>query len=169
MASASASEPSQSANVKCVRVVCNADFTDAGQYIEEEVPATHPVFRDGKLSPISKVLGLPVRVHRLDPRPSTAIPRDPGFDNQRITFLMIDPRFGIAPPAWQQGIGTVIVARDDGQPLTPRALEVLGMYIDQLMDKYEDGPDAVTPEDLSPEVFAEWSAMVAAVDDDDDM
>lgn len=116
---------------------------------EEDLPDTHRVFAEGAFSPISQLIGLPVRILRLDRRPSLSIPRD--YDNQLITYLMIDPVSGFAPLAWQQGIGTVIVARDDRRPLTSQYVEALWMYADALLDRYSEG--LVTPNQITQPAF----------------
>jgi hypothetical protein len=150
---ASVHEASRWATIKCVRVLCRGETGREGVFIDEELHPSHPVFETGTISPVSRMLGMPVRVHRLDPRPSLSIPRTANLDNQHTTYIMIEPVSGFAPRAWQQGIGTVVVARDDRQPLSAQALEAMWNYIDRLLDLYSIGPGTVTAQHLCPEAF----------------
>lgn len=61
------------------------------------------------------------------------------MDNQAITYLMIDTDSGFAPPRWQSGIGTVIIARKDKKPLLPVHYEGFWIYTDLVLEHFGDG------------------------------
>ncbi|GFR39994.1 hypothetical protein Agub_g528 [Astrephomene gubernaculifera] len=120
------------------------------------VPPDHRVFTQGALSPIAMLVGLPLRIWRLDPRPSLSIPRIPEMDNQRVTYLMIDPFSGFAPPEWQQGIGSVILARQDRKPLPPGHVEAFWMFIDRLLGLFSEGDPVEPAEEMTPARWREF-------------
>lgn len=102
------------------------------------IPADHPIFSAGTLSPLSVMMELPLLIYREDRRPSLSIPRSAAMDNQAATYLMFDTKTGFAPPEWQQGIGTVIVARQDGKPLDELHLEMIWSFASDLLDAFGD-------------------------------
>ncbi|KAJ5458033.1 hypothetical protein N7475_009421 [Penicillium sp. IBT 31633x] len=64
---------------------------------------------------------------------------------------------GPAPPEWQSGIGTVIVARKDKKDLTPDHYEAIWMYCDYIPDYFGEGAGA--PKHLySRQAFERWFA-----------
>ncbi|KAG4437318.1 hypothetical protein IFR05_007214 [Cadophora sp. M221] len=62
-----------------------------------------------------------------------------GTDNQHATWLNIDPKSGFAPPNWQGGIGTVVVAAADGKPLSVPVLAAITDYVSEILDAFGDG------------------------------
>ncbi|KAG8912514.1 hypothetical protein FRC02_005957 [Tulasnella sp. 418] len=52
---------------------------------------------------------------------------------------MIDLKSGFAPAKWQQGVGTVTVARQDRKPLTKLQLEMVWSYCDAIIERFGDG------------------------------
>ncbi|KAJ7792957.1 hypothetical protein B0H14DRAFT_156741 [Mycena olivaceomarginata] len=84
--------------------------------------------------------------------------RDAKLDNQRATFLMIDPRSGFAPPEWQQCVGSVTVMRKDGKPLTRQSIETIWMYHDRLLDLFGDDP-AIAHRMMTSDGFKKYCAQ----------
>ncbi|GKZ26029.1 hypothetical protein AbraIFM66951_003207 [Aspergillus brasiliensis] len=99
------------------------------------IPSTHPIFNN-TVPPVPALLDFPVVFHRLGTK-------DNGtrgcLDNQAITYIHIEPHNGFAPPQWQSGIGTVIVARKDKKDLTPEHYEAIWMYCDMILDYFGEG------------------------------
>jgi hypothetical protein len=91
------------------------------------------------VSPLLRACGIELRVVRLTPQggllPSSEAGRA-ALDNQLATFLMADARSGLAPPAWQAGVGDVVLYRTDGMPLTARHAWALWDWVFDLMNMY---------------------------------
>lgn len=71
-----------------------------------EIPRSHPAMSCPYISPLSKLIGIPVVVYREAPVASpgqTARERD----CQAATYLMIELDTGFAAPEWQGNIGPV--------------------------------------------------------------
>lgn len=71
------------------------------------------------------MVGVPIRVRKLPPHPAW---KDSGvmniYGNQQVIrlFRRMEPEndgFGLAPMHWDLGLGSVLVARDDGKDITP--------------------------------------------------
>ena len=118
--------------------------------------------------------GIALRVVRLRPPMPLGCAE---ADNQLVTYLMAEPRSGLAGPAWQSGVGDVVMYRADGMPLTKRTcpprlcgLRLLVLTIAsghvwllwdwacQLMDAYGYGrpPGAVAAEHCTREAFTDF-------------
>ncbi|KAG2496162.1 hypothetical protein HYH03_005764 [Edaphochlamys debaryana] len=123
------------------------------------VPETHPVFSQGAVSPVAALVGLPLRVHRTDTRLSLRIPRSATYDNQRATFMMIAPRTGFAGPEWQQGVGSVILARGDRRPLPPQHAEAFLDFCSRLLDMFGNEEPVDPAVEMTP---AKWQASGVA-------
>ncbi|KAI0702302.1 hypothetical protein BC835DRAFT_1411127 [Cytidiella melzeri] len=105
------------------------------------VPASHPVWTTGAISPLSQIVGLPLLIHRELEEVPVNVRNDADKDNQAVTYLMIDPETGYAPPRWQKNIGPVTIVRADHKPLTPVAFEMIWMFCDRVLDRFGDGPE----------------------------
>lgn len=97
------------------------------------LPSSYPIFQKAPL-PISLQIGYPLVIQRLVEN----LPRCRATDNQHATWLMIDPVSGLAPIAWQGGIGSVYVARPDRKPLTPEVLAAITDYVSLILDSFGD-------------------------------
>jgi hypothetical protein len=62
------------------------------------------------------LLDLLIVIHRLGTRDNGQFRN---IENQAITHLNAETKSGLAPPQWQSGIGSVIVARKDRKSLSP--------------------------------------------------
>jgi hypothetical protein len=85
---------------------------------------------------VPALLDFPVVVHRVG-TPYNG--RTGCLDNQPITYIHIALNNGFAPPEWQSGIGTVIVARKDKKDLTLEHFEAIWMYCTRILDYFGDG------------------------------
>ena len=88
----------------------------------------------GALAPTPKLFGLRLAVRRDAPRGGAS-----NKDNQPATFLMIDPKNGIAPPPWQRRVGPCTVARVDGCAFTADDYSIVHDYLCALLDAWGDG------------------------------
>mmetsp|Transcript_35999 Transcript_35999/g.36450 ORF Transcript_35999/g.36450 Transcript_35999/m.36450 type:complete len:160 (-) Transcript_35999:37-516(-) len=116
------------------------------------------------LSPVSSLLGFSLYVTKVTPRSKLTSPSD--FDNQWVTYMMIDPQSGLAPPRWQTRVGPVIVWRDpsdngnigrsNSNSNSSSAVDIssddmclFNDFLDGLLDQYSEG--VVSPSrDLTP-------------------
>ncbi len=62
------------------------------------VGSDHPVWTLGSISPVSQVVDVPILIHREREETDLAAPNDADLDNQSVTYLMIEPVRGFAPP-----------------------------------------------------------------------
>jgi len=109
----------------------------------------------GVVSPISRLIGVPLVISRHMAEDPLAIPRQASLDNQAVTYLMIDPESGYASPSWQQCIGPVTVIREDRKPLSSLALEMIWMYLDLIVEHFGDEGEAPRWR-YAPKAFQEW-------------
>jgi len=109
----------------------------------------------GFVSPISKLIGVPLVVYRQRESGARVEGRSAAMDNQAVTYLMIDIEHGFAPDEWQHSIGPVTVVRTDRKPLTTPALEMIWMYVDLILDHF--GEEGEAPKwRYTPQAFQEW-------------
>lgn len=100
------------------------------------IPSGHAVFNDS-VPPVAALLDFPIVIHRL----GTCDTGEFGsLDNQAIAYLNVEAKSGLAPPRWQSGIGSVIVARKDRKDLSPEHNEVIWMYHDHILDYFGERP-----------------------------
>ncbi|KAI9052185.1 hypothetical protein LZ554_003545 [Drepanopeziza brunnea f. sp. 'monogermtubi'] len=125
------SEPQE---IECVKI-----HSPHTRYESVKVSSKHPVFGTMPL-PVTVKFGLPLVMYR----EMEGLPRGQETDNQHATWLNIDPHSGFAPPYWQGGIGTVVVASADGKPLTVATLSAVTDYVSLILDKFGDGAGAPT-------------------------
>ncbi|EFJ31159.1 hypothetical protein SELMODRAFT_408655 [Selaginella moellendorffii] len=131
--------------IQCVRVFCKRG---PGLVSSEAVVlnTSHPIFSSAPVSPVSKLIKLPLRVFQVDPLPNPlGHPLRGLYENQGITYLMIQPDSGFAPLEYQDGVGTAVVARDDRKPLYEKHLEAVLMFLSHLLDLYSEG-DFMVPQ-----------------------
>lgn len=99
--------------------------------------------------------GLPLIVKKTKPRRRLGDQGD--YDNVWATWLMIDPRSGLAPPEWQSYVGPVYVYRPSGSAdLSADDMDVTNEFLSALLDCYGDGPDFNPREMLNPEFFSQF-------------
>ncbi|KAJ7783495.1 hypothetical protein DFH07DRAFT_727660 [Mycena maculata] len=79
-------------------LACESDRKNYGLFNEVDIDPTHPIHTHGTVCPVSAKVGLPLVIYRhLQEDPFNMV-QESGLDNQRATFLMIDPHSGFAPP-----------------------------------------------------------------------
>ncbi|KAL7411043.1 hypothetical protein BDY24DRAFT_397515 [Mrakia frigida] len=109
-------------------------------FLPKLIDDNHPIFSEGESSPLSKLVGMEILVWREEKRDYREIGHSPPHDNQSTTYMMINPSDGFAPPRWQSGVGSVIVARVDKKPLARNHIEALWMLADGVLDQFGNGP-----------------------------
>ena len=110
--------------------------------------------------PIAAKLGFPLRIAKV--RPRTVLRSRPDYDNQWVTWMMIDLVSGFAPSQWQGNIGPVVVWREDGGDVSSDDMCLLNDYLDGLLDQYSEGPGSVVPDrDINPSVWSTFKMRAA--------
>jgi len=94
-------------------------------------------------SPVMARCGLPLAVKQVNPYKDLS---DFGAtDNQRATYLMIDPITGFAPYQWQTKVGPVLVYRPDGLDLNFYDMVCVNTYFFEIIDLYAREPGTYDP------------------------
>ncbi|KAI1141100.1 hypothetical protein F5Y05DRAFT_299180 [Hypoxylon sp. FL0543] len=118
--------------VRGVKICCYGEIKLHGSdpFVLVDVPRAHPTrltFREGDTSPISRLLGTPIRLWKFTDLERWLDP--PGWNftftadsNQNAAFLMMgmDPKtddWGWAPLYWNMELGNVLAVREDGKDL----------------------------------------------------
>ncbi|KAG6326949.1 hypothetical protein ID866_12140, partial [Astraeus odoratus] len=131
-----------SRDVVGVTIACNADRERGVRALAPTIiPPSHPIYDTGLASPIFQHVGLPLLIHRHMAADPANMHRSPGLDNQAATHLLTHPSTGAPDAKWRRAgcMGTVTVIRQDGQPLTMEAMETLLIYVDHILDLFQDG------------------------------
>jgi hypothetical protein len=136
--------------IKAVRINCLGDIEKSGRKKFEAIDL--PVNLHGKCSipPLSTKVGMKLELTKIPPPASW---RDDRFQlqNQVVTFLHLncDPKsseWGWAPQWWQDWVGSVIVARADGEDLHPFHVAALCHFImNELWPLFEDSMEPKNP------------------------
>ncbi|KAF8190350.1 hypothetical protein K438DRAFT_2018688 [Mycena galopus ATCC 62051] len=129
---------SSTSTVRGIVILCDSEIRN-GIFNEVDVDATHPIHIQGVACPVSAQVGLPIVMYRHLKQDPLKMRPDARLDNQKATYLMIDPESGFAPPQWQSCVGSVTVMRKDGKPLTKQAIETIWMYHDHILDLFGNG------------------------------
>ncbi|KAK2758749.1 hypothetical protein FQN54_003439 [Arachnomyces sp. PD_36] len=135
-----------------VRINCLGDryHFKREKYEAVDVPGEHPVFITD-ISPMSEIMGIPLQAmsYPLNPKwKDTFVNGEGANDNQSATFMFLDTKpnsswWGFAPPKWQNRVGSVVVVRHDGIPLTPEQAMCLCDFFQFEMNQYfEDSTGA---------------------------
>ncbi|OQE40079.1 hypothetical protein PENCOP_c006G08613 [Penicillium coprophilum] len=119
--------------VNAMLVRCKGDYGSLWRIVT--IPSNHAIFNN-PVPPVPALLDFPIVVHQLGLF-NTGIPGC--LDNQSITYIHIDPKTGFAPPEWQSGVGSVIVARKDKKDLPLEHYETIWMYCDRILDYSGNG------------------------------
>lgn len=111
-----------------VKIRCSGESqNNAGASFESaDISAVGCAFGDnGVISPISKVLGMPLRLRKCAIREFVQDVTNP---NASMLMLMLNPErndWGMPHLRWRFNIGNVFVVRDDGENLDVRDLEMM--------------------------------------------
>ena len=134
-------------SVRGVRISCYGEKRLHGSepFISVEVPSFHPArlnltVQEGNISPISKLLGVPLRLWKYPDIQTWIDP--PGWEeydkcadsNQNAAFLMIETNlksssWGWAPLYWSRDLGNVLAVREDEQDLDVDYLRLLCRFV----------------------------------------
>lgn len=124
-----------------------------------ESPAYH-----SDASPISRRLGFPLRITRVLPRSKLTGRAD--FDNQLVTYMMLELRSGFAPMSWQSYVGPAVVWRESGAPFSSDDMILLDQFISDLLERYSE--QEVSPRrDITPSAWAKFRDRSGMMDDSD--
>jgi len=104
-----------------------------------------------EISPISELIGFPLKVARVESHIKLTDPSD--FDNQWASSFMVDPISGLAPVQWQTDVGPVVMWRQDGGSLSADDAGLLQSFISDLLAMY---PGVKVSETITPQVFQEF-------------
>ena len=122
----------------------SGEFPGPG-FTEVDVSADHAIFRQGELSPILTLCGIPLLVMRTFESPIQALPEHMRENNRPAQFIMGSPSSGFAPVEWMGGgclpkIGEVTFVRQDRVPFTCLHLDVVWDFFMTTCDSFEDDP-----------------------------
>jgi hypothetical protein len=120
--------------------LCEKDRKGGSFFQRIEISPSHPVLQYGVKSPVSVLINIPLLTYRYNSKDGIDGISGSEYDNQRITYLMIDSRSGFADLMWQQDIGTALVVREDRQPFDERHAEVIFQYFKHLLSNYDFTP-----------------------------
>ncbi|TFK72327.1 hypothetical protein BDN72DRAFT_763512 [Pluteus cervinus] len=101
----------------------------------------HPIHKEGVIPSSTAAYGVPLMVYRL--KPYSVHELEP--ENRVATNLMVDKVWGMPPFDWEHYVGTVIVIRKDGSPLTPEGLECLWKFHESLLKTWNERPNDIPP------------------------
>ncbi|KIK93804.1 hypothetical protein PAXRUDRAFT_828606 [Paxillus rubicundulus Ve08.2h10] len=136
-------------SVRGVSIACNADRARGARIFEVKIlDPSHPIHTQGGIiCPLFQQVGFPLVLYRHHTEDPLTMLRDPGLDNQVAMHLLTHPGTGHPEERWRRAgcLGTVIVLRQDGKPLTLEAVETVLMYADYVLGLFGDG---VSPSSL---------------------
>lgn len=72
--------------------------SQTGLFSTIEIGRTHSIHSKGDVCPVSQIVRLPIIMFRHIQEDPLEMPRSEALDNQRATYLMINPVDGFAPP-----------------------------------------------------------------------
>lgn len=128
------------------------------RYSETKVGKDHEIW-DSEPAAASKIMGLPLLVHKLPTNPAWNQTDHTRFDNQPATFLNLavdpkDPSWGFAPPQWQSGVGSVLLVRMDGKDLSREQAWALAEFMQfRVSDSFETAMESGEVKDRRAAVF----------------
>ena len=137
---------------KGIRISCEGDLkhSKAKKFFPITISHNDPIFHDhmisggpiyeggpipsSPISPISKLVNLPIQVRKIAPDPAWRENYTGGlYTNAEATFLLcnLDPasdNCGFAPMYWQDQVGSVLVTTVGSYDITPQQIEALSAY-----------------------------------------
>lgn len=181
--SASHPEGRLSTSIGGVKICCYGEIKlhSSEPYVLVDVPRAHPTrltYGEGEVSPISKLLGMPLKLWK-DPAIDVWI--DPpgwgenmtGYDTNNAAFLMIEtdpakPGWGLVRPYWNMDFGNVLAVRLDDKDLALDDVKVMCYFAQQrLQPMFEDALGAGYVQRTKQEVlnFITWENMMKCRDE----
>jgi hypothetical protein len=172
-----------SSTIRGVKICCYGEekLHSSKPYISVDVSRAHPTrltYGECAISPISKLLGMPLKVWKYPDTDNWINP--PGWaenmnadSNPNAAFLMMEtdpknPRWGGVPPYWNTDLGNVLAVRDDDKDLTVEDIKMVCYFARlKLQPMFEDALGAGTIQRTKQEVldFATWENMVACANE----
>jgi hypothetical protein len=182
--------------IKGVRINCHGDekIFNKPHFEAVDVRPTHPIFFEHSTSDVAERVGIPLFTRRI---PMHSLWANGTYDgklfnrspwvNQDATFLHVccDPEaefeegtgqlgWGFPPLQWRNGVGSVLLVRQDKKPLFPSHVEALCKYIrselsplfshatggDWATDQEPISKDLVNSMICQPTFFICWSKLV---------
>jgi hypothetical protein len=120
--------------VQGVKVSCVGEqiTNGTGAFSPVEVPAYSLErwgYTIGEVSPISTIIGIPIRVWKCETKRAPDDPAKYSMDNVPATLIFLNPdpksnEFGWACQHWQMDLGNVLLVRKDGQDLDVKLAEM---------------------------------------------
>ncbi|KAI8146154.1 hypothetical protein BJV82DRAFT_576463 [Fennellomyces sp. T-0311] len=125
------------------------------------VQPTHAMFMSGKsiISPLSQKIGIPLIIHPESQVPHGFMnPNREKYENQTITYLLIQLDNGFANLEHQDGLGTALVSRLDYKPLSIGLLTTIHAYTSMLLsERYGSEDDSRVQHTVTPEDFTKFA------------
>jgi len=116
-------------------------------------PRDHSMFTEcvrGGNVPVMRLLGLPLMLQKV--KSYTDLSEFGAADNQKATYLMIEPHNGFAPLEWLNDVGPVLVFRPGGLDLSYDDMIAINSYYYNIIDNYAE-EDCDPSEWLNKEFF----------------
>lgn len=181
--SASHLEGRLSTRIRGVKICCYKEIKlhSSEPYVCVDVPRAHPTrlkYAKGTISPISKLLGMPLRLWKY---PAMDASNDPlgwgediaGENHQDAAFLMMEtdpekPDWGWAPLYWNMDLGNVLAIRADDEDLAVDDVRMMCYFSrKKLQPMFEDALGAGYVARTKQEVlnFITWDNMMKCTDE----
>ncbi|KAK0100015.1 hypothetical protein ONS95_013168 [Cadophora gregata] len=159
MMKADQAEKEKKRKFKGVLIRCEGDIginkKESGRwerYTEVAISKEHPIWNSDP-TPASKIMGLPLLVHKQPHNPAWSQNDHTRFDNQPAIFLnlTVDPKiedmWGFAPPEWQNEVGSTLLVRKDQKNLSREQAWALVEFMQfRVSDAFEDPARSVNVE-----------------------
>lgn len=132
---------SESDTIHAVRIMANGDYRSRRwNFIDVWIPklfVEQVLEPTAQSSPVLQMCSYPVKIAKVEPY--TKLVERVDYDNQMATYLMVDSVSGFAPSNWQSYVGSVVIYRPGGKPLSTDVVSVLHEYMSDLLDQFGDG------------------------------
>lgn len=181
--SASYQEGHLSTRIRGVKICCYGEIRhhSSEPYVSVDVPRAHPTrltYGQGAVSPISKLLGMPLKLWKYPAidawnHPPAWGQNMAGASNENAVILMMEtdpekPGWGWAPLDWNLDLGNVLAVRLDDKDLAVADVRIICYFVRQkLQPMFEDAMGAGYVSRTKQEVlnFITWENMVKCRDE----
>lgn len=139
--------------VKGVEILCKGAITlnkkqkkGMKRFWDVELAKDHAIW-DSEPIGASKIMVLPLLVHKQPHDPNWKQTDETRFDNRAATYLnlIVDPKndaWGSAPPEWQSQVGSILLVRKDGKDLSREHAWALAEFMQRLPDSFKEAKDS---------------------------
>lgn len=134
--------------VQTCRLAARGEDTDCHPHKVLLFPKDHSMFSTCNPkgdSPVMALCGLPLAIKRVNAYKDLSRSGQWAMDNQRATYLMINPMSGFAPYEWQTYVGPVLVYRPGGLDLNFYDMVCINTYFYEIIDSYAEEPGTFNP------------------------